>query len=95
MNIFAWLRGRGTPAPAPMVAPVAPPATAPSDLIRSVCDQLWFDHRVPNGKTAEAMMRAIGWQESRLTARDQIVAGKAPGQVGPATGFWQIGRAHV
>ena len=90
MNIFAWFRGRGTPAAAPSAVVAAPVVSSPAALVRSVCDQLWFDHRVPNGKPAEAMLLAIGWQESRLTARDQIVAGKTPGQVGPATGFWQF-----
>jgi hypothetical protein len=63
-----------------------------TDTVRPVLGWLWTDHRVPNGPAAEAMLLAIGLQESRLTHRDQIVAGKAPGQVGPATGFWQFER---
>jgi len=66
------------------------PLQAPRDLIHTTCDALWFDHRVPNGKQAEAMLYAIGMQESRFAVRDQIVAGKTPSQVGPATGFWQF-----
>lgn len=93
--IIAFIRAlRGIKAPGSGGAQVVPADTglplAPRDLIRSVCDQLWFDHRIPNGKQAEAMMIAIGLQESRLLHRDQIVAGKAPGAVGPATGFWQF-----
>lgn len=60
--------------------------------IRPVLGWLWTDHRVPNGFGAEAMLIAIGLQESRFVHRDQVVAGKAPGQVGPATGFWQFER---
>lgn len=59
-------------------------------LIRPVLDYLWTEHRVPNGPAAEAMMLAIGLQESRFIHRDQIVPGKPAGQVGPATGFWQF-----
>jgi hypothetical protein len=59
-------------------------------LIRPVLSYLWTEHRVPNGPAAEAMMLAIGLQESRFIHRDQVVPGKAPGQVGPATGFWQF-----
>lgn len=43
--------------------------------------------------SALTMLLAIGLQESRFTFRDQVVPGKAPGQVGPATGFWQFERA--
>lgn len=68
------------------------PALAPPDLIRATIDRLWFDHRVPNGKAAYALLYAIGMQESRFKHRDQVVPGKAPGQVGPATGFWQFER---
>lgn len=60
--------------------------------IRPVLLWLWTDHRIPNGPGAEAMMIAIGLQESRFIHRDQVVAGKPPGQVGPATGFWQFER---
>lgn len=58
--------------------------------IRRVLGYLWTEHRIPNGPAAEAMMVAIGLQESRFIHRDQIVAGKPVGQVGPATGFWQF-----
>lgn len=58
--------------------------------IRPVLSWLWTEHRIPNGPAAEAMMVAIGLQESRFIHRDQVVPGKAPGQVGPATGFWQF-----
>lgn len=61
-------------------------------LIRPVLSYLWTEHRVPNGPPAEAMMIAIGLQESRFVHRDQVVPGKAPGSVGPATGFWQFER---
>jgi hypothetical protein len=59
-------------------------------LVRPVLSYLWTEHRVPNGPRAEAMMLAIGLQESRFIHRDQVVTGKPPGQVGPATGFWQF-----
>ena len=65
---------------------------APAELIRATVNRLWSAHRVPNGKAAEALMLAIGLQESRFKARDQIVQGKAAGQVGPATGYWQFER---
>ena len=41
---------------------------------------------------ARVLLIAIGLQESRLTYRDQIVKGKKPGVVGPATGLWQFER---
>lgn len=63
---------------------------SPAELIRATVNRMWFDHRVPNGKAAEALLLAIGLQESRFKVRDQIVPGKAPGQVGPATGYWQF-----
>lgn len=59
-------------------------------LIRPVLSYLWTEHRVPNGPAAEAMLLAIGLQESRFIHRDQVVTGKPAGQVGPATGFWQF-----
>ena len=62
-------------------------------LIRPMVAQMAADYRIAGGPAAEAMIVAIGLQESRFTARDQIVAGKAPGQVGPATGFWQFEKA--
>lgn len=65
-------------------------ATTHLPTIRRVLDFLWNEHRVPNGPAAVAMMVAIGLQESRFIHRDQIVAGKPAGQVGPATGFWQF-----
>ena len=76
-------------------APAAPTISAPAtprEMIRATIDQMWTDYRVPNGDAAFAMLYAIGMQESRFVHRDQVVAGKAPGQVGPATGFWQFER---
>jgi hypothetical protein len=69
------------------------PAEILAGTIRPVLSLLWTEHRVPNGPAAEAMLLAIGLQESRFVHRDQVVPGKAPGQVGPATGFWQFERA--
>lgn len=63
-----------------------------ADAIRPVLAYLWTEHRIPNGPPAEAMMLAIGLQESRFVHRDQVVPGKPAGQVGPATGFWQFER---
>jgi hypothetical protein len=60
--------------------------------IRRVLGYLWTEHRVPNGPGAEAMMIAIGLQESRFVHRDQVVPGKPAGSVGPATGHWQFER---
>lgn len=92
MTFWQWF----TRVPEPIIPPASPPPvlpqSSPAVLIRAVCDQLWFDHRIPNGKQAIAMMTAIGWQESRFSVRDQIVTGKPAGQVGPATGFWQFER---
>lgn len=59
-------------------------------LVRPVLSYLSTEHRVPAGPRAEAMMLAIGLQESRFIHRDQVVPGKLAGQVGPATGFWQF-----
>jgi hypothetical protein len=59
-------------------------------LIRPVVARLAAEFRVPGGAAAEAMLIAIGLQESRFIHRDQVVAGKKPGQIGPATGFWQF-----
>lgn len=61
-------------------------------IIRPVLDHLAREHRVPGGPAAEAMLLAIGMQESRFQHRDQIVPGKPPGQIGPATGWWQFER---
>lgn len=62
-------------------------------LIRPVVALLAAQHGVTGGPAAEAMLIAIGLQESRFVHRDQVVPGKAPGQVGPATGYWQFERA--
>lgn len=68
------------------------PAEILAGTIRPVLAYLWTEHRIPNGPPAEAMMLAIGLQESRFVHRDQVVPGKPAGQVGPATGFWQFER---
>jgi len=62
-------------------------------LIRPVVALLAARHGVTGGPAAEAMLIAIGLQESRFVHRDQVVPGKAAGQVGPATGYWQFERA--
>lgn len=62
-------------------------------LIRPMVKYMADQHRIAGGPAAEAMIIAIGLQESRFIHRDQVVAGKAPGQIGPATGFWQFERA--
>lgn len=56
--------------------------------IRPVLSWLWTEARIANGPSAEAMMVAIGLQESRFEHRDQVNTG--PAVVGPATGFWQF-----
>jgi hypothetical protein len=61
-------------------------------LIRPIVAQMAADYRIAGGPAAEAMIIAIGLQESRFAVRDQIVSGKAPGAVGPATGYWQFER---
>ena len=63
-----------------------------AETIRPVLGYLWTEHRVPKGPAAEAMLIAIGLQESRFIFRDQIVPGKRPEEIGPATGFWQFER---
>jgi hypothetical protein len=71
------------------------PAELLTGIIRPVLSYLWTEHRVPNGPGAEAMMLAIAMQEGRIGGtfhRDQVVEGKPPGQVGPATGLWQCER---
>jgi hypothetical protein len=59
-------------------------------LIRPVVARLAAEFRIPGGAAPEAMLIAIGLQESRFCHRDQIVKGKAKGVLGPATGFWQF-----
>lgn len=59
-------------------------------LIRPVVARLAAEFRLPGGAAAEAMLAAIGLQESRFRHRDQIVKGKPKGTLGPATGFWQF-----
>jgi hypothetical protein len=61
-------------------------------LIRPMVARLAAEHRLPGGAAPEAMLIAIGRQESRFRHRDQVVAGKKPGDIGPATGFWQFER---
>lgn len=61
-------------------------------LIRPAVAKLAAEHRIPGGPAPEAMLIAIGLQESRFRVRDQIVPGKPPGKIGPATGFWQFER---
>ena len=58
--------------------------------IRPVLSWLWTEARIANGPAAEAMMVAIGLQESRFEHRDQVDSG--PAVIGPATGFWQFER---
>lgn len=65
-------------------------------LIRPITAYLAAHHRVPGGAPAEAMLIAIGMQESRFEARDQLEVQDGrlvPGAIGPATGFWQFERA--
>lgn len=65
-------------------------------LIRPMVAYLAGTHRVPGGAPAEAMLIAIGLQESRFEARDQLEVQDGrlvPGAIGPATGFWQFERA--
>jgi hypothetical protein len=61
-------------------------------LIRPMVARLAAEHRLPGGAAPEAMLIAIGLQESRFRHRDQVVTGKKPGEIGPATGFWQFER---
>lgn len=84
------LFGGTTSSEIPSNSPKPSTPAAPAELIRATVDRMWFDHRVPNGKAAYALMFAIGMQESRFKHRDQVVPGKPAGQVGPATGFWQF-----
>jgi hypothetical protein len=59
-------------------------------IIRPVTARLAAEFRIPGGAAAEALLVAIGLQESRFVHRDQVVSGKQPGEIGPATGFWQF-----
>ena len=59
-------------------------------LIRPVVAHLAKEYRIAGGAPSEAMIVAIGLQESLFRDRDQVVTGKAPGAVGPATGYWQF-----
>jgi hypothetical protein len=59
-------------------------------LIRPTVARLAERHGMRAGAAPEAMLVAIGLQESGFEVRDQIDAG--PAVVGPATGFWQFER---
>lgn len=59
-------------------------------LIRPVVTRLASDFGIKGGAAAEAMLGAIGLQESGFATRDQMDAG--PPVLGPATGFWQFER---
>lgn len=56
-------------------------------LVRPVLGQLGTQYAGPK---AEAMLLAIGLQESNFVHRDQLSADGTPGAIGPATGFWQF-----
>ncbi|SDD04775.1 hypothetical protein SAMN04487779_100436 [Belnapia rosea] len=59
-------------------------------LIKPVVARLAAEFRIAGGEPAEALLIAIGLQESGFATRDQIDAG--PQVIGPATGFWQFER---
>jgi hypothetical protein len=60
-------------------------------LIKPVTARLADGSHLPGGAAPEAMLIAIGLQESGFATRDQLDAG--PPVIGPATGFWQFERA--
>lgn len=59
-------------------------------LVRPELRRLADTRNIPHSAAAEAMLLAIGLQESGFVHRDQVVPGKPPGQIGPATGYWQF-----
>lgn len=60
-------------------------------IIRSIGDALAMLPAQMNSPQAHVMLHAIGLQESRFTARRQLV-GNPPRPTGPAKGFWQFER---
>jgi hypothetical protein len=65
-------------------------------LIRPAVDHIAATYGAMGGPAAEAMMGAIGLQESKFRARDQLEMNAdgelVPGRLGPATGYWQFER---
>lgn len=61
-----------------------------ASLVRPELQRLEELFAIRRTTAAEAMLLAIGLQESGFVHRDQVVPGKPYGQVGPATGFWQF-----
>lgn len=59
-------------------------------IIRPVLASMQRAEKIPHTATAERLLLAIGWQESRFLFRDQVDTG--PAVLGPATGFWQFER---
>jgi hypothetical protein len=59
-------------------------------LIQPVVARLSAKYGIGGGPSAEAMLIAIGLQESDFATRDQETNG--PPVLGPATGFWQFER---
>ncbi len=59
-------------------------------LVRPELRRLEDQYGILRTPAAEAMLIAIGLQESGFVHRDQVVPGKPAGRIGPATGYWQF-----
>jgi hypothetical protein len=66
-------------------------------LIRPAVDHIAATYGAAGGAAPAALMAAIGAQESKFAARDQLEMGAngmlVPGRPGPAMGFWQMEKA--
>jgi len=68
------------------------PAKHVAVLVRSVLTAMDVRDGIRQSPEADVMMVAISGQEAAWIHRDQVVTGKRPGVIGPATGLWQFER---
>lgn len=61
-------------------------------LVADVLAEMAARDGIPRSRAAAVMLVAISGQEAAWIHRDQVVTGKALGQIGPATGLWQFER---
>ena len=84
------------PAPDPALdvlgAASLPPQARVAALVRDVLAEMEQQDGIPDTRAARVMLVAISGQEAAWTHRDQVVVGKLPGAIGPATGLWQFER---
>lgn len=61
-------------------------------LVRGVLAAMESRDGIRQSREADVIMVAISGQEAAWVHRDQVVTGKRPGVIGPATGLWQFER---